>query len=76
LLHSWLSHSGFFSSFVTFCTLNVLFPVPGCGDTDEIDIYGTFTEEEARKMGVVHADVLSVDEKVSQGEQKRTSETK
>jgi len=44
---------GFFSSFVIFYALNVLFPVPGCGDTDEFDVYGTFTPAEAAKLGIV-----------------------
>jgi hypothetical protein len=27
--------------------------VPGCGELDEIDMFGTFTEEEARKLGIL-----------------------
>lgn len=42
---------GFFSSFVVFYLTNLLFPVPGCGEMDEVDVYGTFTEAEAKKLG-------------------------
>lgn len=42
---------GFFSSFIVFYLTNLLFPVPGCGEMDDVDVYGTFTEAEAKKLG-------------------------
>ncbi|OLL26915.1 Thiamine transporter isoform D [Neolecta irregularis DAH-3] len=36
-----------------FYLLNCIFPPEGLGKIDEIDVYGTFTEKEAAKVGVV-----------------------
>ncbi|KAI0013531.1 NCS1 nucleoside transporter family protein-like protein [Xylariaceae sp. FL0662B] len=44
---------GFFISGTLFFALNKLFPVAGMGEYDEIDLYGTFTAEEAAKLGVI-----------------------
>ncbi|KAH9902050.1 uracil permease [Xylariomycetidae sp. FL2044] len=44
---------GFFTSGIIFFILNKLFPVQGLGEYEEIDIYGTFTAEEAAKLGIV-----------------------
>ncbi|KAF2464113.1 NCS1 nucleoside transporter family protein-like protein [Lindgomyces ingoldianus] len=44
---------GFFTSATIFFVLNKLFPVPHMDQYDEVDIYGTFTEAEARKLGVI-----------------------
>ena len=49
---------GFFTSSVIFFSLNKLFPVAGLGEFDEIDTYGTFTHQEAARMGVVPADQI------------------
>ncbi|KAI1082723.1 NCS1 nucleoside transporter family protein-like protein [Whalleya microplaca] len=43
---------GFFISGTLFFGLNKLFPVAAMGDYDEVDLYGTFTAEEAAKLGV------------------------
>jgi NCS1 family nucleobase:cation symporter-1 len=44
---------GFFISAVLFYLLNLAYPVPEMAQQDEVDIYGTFTPEEARSKGVV-----------------------
>jgi nucleobase:cation symporter-1, NCS1 family len=36
--------------------LNKLFPAEGMGDYDEVDYYGTFTSQEAAKLGVIPID--------------------
>jgi hypothetical protein len=51
----------------------VLFPVSGCGDMDEVDVFGTFTSNEAKKLGIIPYGAMnasptkpgSIDEKVS-----------
>lgn len=43
---------GFAISFLVHIGLNRIWPVKGLGEIDEEDYYGTFTEEEARKMGM------------------------
>ena len=48
--------AGFFTSSIIFYTLNKIFPVAGMGEYDEADTYGTFTEKEAAKHGVIPAD--------------------
>ncbi|KAI7784557.1 Transporter aclS [Diaporthe eres] len=50
------SHVGFFISFVSFYLANIAFPLPNLGEFDEEDKYGTFTAEEAAKLGVVPTD--------------------
>ncbi|KAI8165054.1 Transporter acIS [Colletotrichum sp. SAR 10_70] len=44
---------GFAISFLLHLAINTVWPPPEAGVIDEMDYYGTFTEEEARKMGVV-----------------------
>ncbi|ERT01310.1 hypothetical protein HMPREF1624_02553 [Sporothrix schenckii ATCC 58251] len=44
---------GFAISAVIFFTLNAIFPPEGLGEFDDVDVYGTFTEKEAAKLGVV-----------------------
>lgn len=46
-------HAGFFISFIIFYTLSAVFPPAGLCEVDEIDVYGTFTPEEAAKLGVI-----------------------
>lgn len=43
---------GFFISAFVFYILNLLFPVPDMDEMDHVDLYGTFTEAEARRVGV------------------------
>ena len=43
---------GFFISALVFYALNILFPVHNMDQIDDIDLYGTFTEAEARRIGV------------------------
>lgn len=43
---------GFFISATLFYLLNLLFPVADMGQIDPVDVYGTFTEAEARRVGV------------------------
>lgn len=50
---------GFFLSFTLFYAVNRLFPVEYLGQIDETDIYGTFTIEEAHKLGVVPSDAIA-----------------
>jgi NCS1 family nucleobase:cation symporter-1 len=48
---------GFFISAVVFYALNVAFPPKDAmSQYDEFDIYGTFTSNEARRVGVVPND--------------------
>jgi nucleobase:cation symporter-1, NCS1 family len=47
---------GFVISFLVHWGLNVAFPPLGLGEIDEADYYGTFTPEEAAKMGVLTVD--------------------
>jgi NCS1 family nucleobase:cation symporter-1 len=49
---------GFTVSFLAFWAFNTLSPPPGQGVTDETDIYGTFTEEEAAKLGIAPPGVI------------------
>jgi NCS1 family nucleobase:cation symporter-1 len=44
---------GFALGFVVHYVLNYFFPVPGLGLIDEEDIYGTFSVEEAKNLGVI-----------------------
>jgi NCS1 family nucleobase:cation symporter-1 len=43
---------GLCMSFVVHLALNTIFPPPGLQDFDEVDNFGTFTPEEAQKLGV------------------------
>ncbi|KAJ7129214.1 hypothetical protein C8R44DRAFT_978644 [Mycena epipterygia] len=47
---------GFFISAIVFYILNSAFPVPGLGDIDETDVFGTFTPEEAWPRGMAPAE--------------------
>lgn len=51
---------GFFISGSIFFALNKLFPVPGMGEYDEVDHYGTFTNKELAKWGVVPCEQVPV----------------
>ncbi|KAI0476257.1 uracil permease [Xylariaceae sp. FL0804] len=52
---------GFFISFTLFYAINRLFPVACPGEFDEVDHYGTFTEQEASRLGIVpHADAHEI----------------
>jgi NCS1 family nucleobase:cation symporter-1 len=44
--------AGFFISVVVFYLLNLVFPVENMDQVDSVDIYGTFTEAEARRAGI------------------------
>jgi len=44
---------GFFSSALVFYLTNLLFPADNVGHVDDVDVFGTFTPEEAKKMGCV-----------------------
>jgi NCS1 family nucleobase:cation symporter-1 len=55
---------GFFISALVFYALNLCFPVENMDQIDPVDLYGTFTEAEARRAGVapleeIHPDGLS-----------------
>ncbi|KAI4684847.1 uncharacterized protein J4E88_004288 [Alternaria novae-zelandiae] len=47
---------GFFISAFIFYVLNKIFPVPDMDQIDPIDLYGTFTEAEAKRAGVAPLD--------------------
>lgn len=49
---------GFAISAVLFYVLTIAFPVQGAGEVDDVDIYGTFTPEEAMRLGVAPLDTL------------------
>ncbi|KAF3770681.1 hypothetical protein M406DRAFT_67063, partial [Cryphonectria parasitica EP155] len=51
---------GFSISSILFYTLNKLFPVPGMGEYDDIDFYGTLSPDEAAKLGVIPCDRTAV----------------
>lgn len=44
--------SGFFISAVVFYVLNVISPVPNMDQMDSVDVYGTFTAAEARRIRI------------------------
>ena len=49
------------TSFSTiFFTLNKLFPVPGMGEYDEMDHYGTLTADECAKWGIIPSERVPV----------------
>jgi NCS1 family nucleobase:cation symporter-1 len=56
---------GFFISALVFYILNRVFPVPNMDQIDLVDIYGTFTESEARRAGVTPLEEHTYVEKVS-----------
>jgi NCS1 family nucleobase:cation symporter-1 len=43
---------GFAISFLVYYALNAAFPPPGLGEVDSHDIFGTFTDEEGRALGI------------------------
>ncbi|TRM62320.1 permease [Schizophyllum amplum] len=47
---------GYFISAIIFYGLNRLFPLPHLGESDDLDMFGTFTPAEAKFMGVAPAD--------------------
>ncbi|KAF2682590.1 hypothetical protein K458DRAFT_478578 [Lentithecium fluviatile CBS 122367] len=47
---------GFFISAIIFYFLNVLFPVPDMDQIDDVDVYGSFSPAEARKIGIIPLD--------------------
>ncbi|KAK8026743.1 NCS1 nucleoside transporter family protein-like protein [Apiospora marii] len=56
---------GFFISFTLFYGVNQLFPLSHLGEADEVDHYGTFTAQEAARLGVLpvqDAEVIVSDE--------------
>jgi NCS1 family nucleobase:cation symporter-1 len=55
------AYSGFFISALVFYALNFFFPVPDMDQIDPVDLYGTFTEAEARRAGVTPLDEDSID---------------
>ena len=46
---------GFFISATVFYALNLVFPVHDMSQVDPVDLYGTFTEVEARRLGIAAA---------------------
>lgn len=48
---------GFFASLAVFYLTNLLWPIQGRGEMDQVDYYGTFTVDEARKIGCVPAGI-------------------
>jgi NCS1 family nucleobase:cation symporter-1 len=44
---------GFFIRATVFYAMNLLFPVHDLDQMDEVELYDTFTEAEARRLGVV-----------------------
>lgn len=54
---------GFLISFLLYWALNKLSPPKGVGEMDEQDLYGTFTLQEAEKLGVVpRSETLAADD--------------
>jgi NCS1 family nucleobase:cation symporter-1 len=50
---------GYIISFIVHVVINFFFPPPGVGEYDEYDVYGTFTREEAEKLGVIPHESLA-----------------
>jgi NCS1 family nucleobase:cation symporter-1 len=46
---------------VVFYALNLLFPVEDMDQVDPVDLYGTFTEAEARRAGVAPFEEIHTD---------------
>lgn len=53
---------GFVMSFGIYWILCLIFPVQNAGMTDTVDIYGTFTPEEARRMNMVPYEEVSIND--------------
>jgi NCS1 family nucleobase:cation symporter-1 len=49
---------GFTVSFLVFFAFNKISPPPGQGLTDEFDVYGTFTEDEAARLNFHQPEVV------------------
>lgn len=49
---------GFTISAVLFYGLTTAFPIQGAGEFDDVDVYGTFTPEEAMRLGIAPLDTL------------------
>ncbi|EEP81167.1 predicted protein [Uncinocarpus reesii 1704] len=49
---------GFAISFVVYIVLNKVFPPPGLGEVDDVDQFGTFTPEEAARLGMAAGDEM------------------
>ncbi|KAK5744412.1 hypothetical protein LTR17_002122 [Elasticomyces elasticus] len=47
---------GFVVSFLAHWAINTVFPPPGLREKDDIDVYGTFTPEEALRLGIAPAE--------------------
>lgn len=43
---------GFAVSFTLHIAVNKVFPPPGLGESDEMDVFGTFTQQEGARLGV------------------------
>lgn len=56
---------GFTVSFLVHWGINNLFPPPGLGEIDDVDYYGTFTPDEAARLGVTPGDVLVGEERAT-----------
>jgi nucleobase:cation symporter-1, NCS1 family len=60
---------GFAVSFVLHWLLNRIWPPEGLGEKDDIDYYGTFTYEEAVRLGVAPNTALEGEEKQSESKE-------
>ena len=47
-----MATSGFFISFFLFIAVNYVFPPSNIGLVDDTDVFGAFTEDECRRMGI------------------------
>jgi NCS1 family nucleobase:cation symporter-1 len=56
---------GFTVSFLVHWGINRLWPPVGLGEKDDVDYYGTFTSEEAARLGVVTDSSIEGEEEVS-----------
>ncbi|KAK4541945.1 hypothetical protein LTR36_007309 [Oleoguttula mirabilis] len=66
---------GFVISFLTHWAINTAFPPPGLGVADDTDYYGTFTPQEAMRLGVAPSQALDgVDTSVGDDFEKGTGE--
>ncbi|KAK7996026.1 hypothetical protein PG991_015493 [Apiospora marii] len=64
-LYSLAFPLGFTVSFLVHWGINKLFPPPGLGEIDDVDYYGTFTPDEAVRLGVTPGDVLVGEERAT-----------
>jgi NCS1 family nucleobase:cation symporter-1 len=62
MIHELLTvPTGFFISALVFYILNFFFPIADMDQIDPVDLYGTFTEAEARRAGVAPLEEGSID---------------